>query len=102
MNGVSIFKNINAGDALYNSIFDRWIEELCAGIANVICAYDPGLVLIGGGVSKQKIMIDAVRNKLAVLLPPVFIKGTTLFATGCGNDAGMIGSVYEFINKRAE
>ncbi len=99
IDGISIFKNINAGVAVYNEIFERWTDELCAGIANVICTFDPGLVLIGGGVSKQKILIDAIRKKLAVLLPPVFAEGTTICATGCGNDAGMIGSVYEFINK---
>jgi len=98
VNGMSIFKNINAGDAVYNEIFERWTDELCAGIANVVCTFDPGLVLIGGGVSKQKILIDAIRRKLAVLLPPVFVDGTAICATGCGNDAGMIGSVYEFVN----
>lgn len=96
--GVSIFNNINAGAAQYLEIFERWTDELSAGIANVICMFDPGLVLIGGGVSRQKIFIDAVRRKIKDLLPPVFVEGTVINAAGCGNDAGMIGSVYEFIN----
>jgi glucokinase len=98
IDGKSIFKNINEGDAVYNQIFERWIEELCVGIANVICMFDPGLIIIGGGVSRQKIFIDAVRKRLADRLPPVFIDGTEICAAGCGNDAGMIGSVYEFVN----
>lgn len=32
IDGVSIFNNINAGEAAYNKIFMRWIEELCAGM----------------------------------------------------------------------
>lgn len=95
--GVGIFNNINAGAAGYPEIFERWTDELSAGVANVICMFDPGLVLIGGGVSRQKIFIDAVRRKLKDLLPPVFVEGTVINAAGCGNDAGMIGSVYEFI-----
>ena len=95
--GVSIFNNINAGAGGYPEIFERWTDELSAGIANVICMFDPGLVLIGGGVSRQKILMDAVRRKMKGLLPPVFVEGTVINAAGCGNDAGMIGSVYEFI-----
>ncbi|HBC75056.1 MAG: hypothetical protein A2008_08160 [Candidatus Wallbacteria bacterium GWC2_49_35] len=98
VDGVSIFNNINAGAAEYFEIFERWTDELSAGIANVICMFDPGLVLIGGGVSRQKIFIDAVRRKIKGLLPPVFVEGTVINAAGCGNDAGMIGSVYEFKN----
>lgn len=95
IDGIGIFKNINAGVKAYNDIFESWIEELCRGIANVICMFDPGLIIIGGGVSRQKIFIDAVRAKLTGLLPGVFTDGTSICAAGCGNDAGMIGSVYE-------
>ncbi len=98
IDGVSIFNNINAGEAAYNKIFMSWIEELCTGIANIICMFDPGLIVIGGGVSKQKIFIDAIKKKLPDTLPKVFIEKTTICAAGCGNNAGMIGSVYEFIN----
>jgi predicted NBD/HSP70 family sugar kinase len=98
IDGITIFNNINSGAAAYNKIFDRWIKELCTGIANIICMFDPGLLIIGGGVSKQKIFIDAVIKKLSVMLPPIFIEKTTICAAKCGNDAGMIGSVYEFIN----
>lgn len=98
VDGISIFSNINSGASQYLEIFERWTAELSAGISNVICMFDPGLVLIGGGVSRQKIFIDAVRRKIKDLLPPVFVEGTVINAAGCGNDAGMIGSVYEFIN----
>lgn len=96
--GRGIFKNIIDGAAGYDWIFKRWTAELCAGIANVICMFDPGLVIIGGGVSRQKIFIDAVRDGISGLLPPVFVEGTRIEAAGCGNDAGMIGSVYELAN----
>ncbi len=102
IDGVTIFNNINTGEAAYNKIFMRWIEELCAGVANIICMFDPGLIVIGGGVSKQKIFIDAITEKLPGMLPSVFIEKTSICAAGCGNDAGMIGSVYEFINKPAQ
>jgi predicted NBD/HSP70 family sugar kinase len=98
VDGISIFKNINEGVTAYNEIFERWTDELCVGIANVICMFDPGLIVIGGGVSRQKIFIDSVRRKIKGLLPPVFVEGTEICSAGCGNDAGMIGAVYEFIN----
>ncbi len=97
IDGISIFKNINAGVKAYNDIFESWTGELAAGIADIICMFDPGLVIIGGGVSRQKIFIEAVRAKLTGLLPGVFIEGTDICAADCGNDAGMIGSVYEFL-----
>lgn len=101
IDGITIFNKINTGEAAYNKIFMRWIEELCAGIANIICMFDPGLIVIGGGVSKQKIFIDAIKEKLPGMLPAVFIEKTSICSAGCGNDAGMIGSVYEFINTPA-
>lgn len=100
INGLNIFENIKSGNNDYKIIFNQWIDEISKGIANVICLFDPGLIIIGGGVSKQKnFLIDNIYKSLRKHLPEEFLENTIIKVAKCGNDAGMIGSVYEFLKR---
>lgn len=97
IDGLSIFECVKKGDTALNRIFDQWIDEICRGIANIICMFDPGIIIIGGGVSKQKdFLIDRLKKNLPKFLPESFMNGTLIEVAECGNDAGIIGAVYEF------
>lgn len=98
IDGLSIFESVKSGELDYVKIFNEWIDEICKGIANIICLFDPGLIVIGGGVSKQKeFLINSINQNLNKYLPDEFLKNTVIKAAQCENNAGMIGAIYEFL-----
>lgn len=48
-----LFELAEQQDALAISILDRWSTHVAEGIAQIQIVYDPGLILIGGGISSQ-------------------------------------------------
>lgn len=98
INGKIIFEKARQGDMHYCNIIDNWVEEVCKGIQNVIYVLDPGVIVIGGGISLQKhYLLDKIKERLLNFLPEGFTTSTEIVMAQCGNDAGLIGSVYEFI-----
>lgn len=55
------FKEIQAGNSTYKKAFDEFIDDLTIGIVNVIHAYGPDLVVLGGGVM----------NSADIIMPPL-------------------------------
>lgn len=98
IDGIQIFENIKKGNAAYINIYNEWICEIAKGLSEIVYLFDPGLIIIGGGVSAQKdFFINGIKDKMANFLPNEFLKGTEIKSAGCGNDAGIIGAVYDFI-----
>lgn len=98
VDGIQIFENIKNGNAAYINIYNEWICEIAKGLSDIVYLFDPGLIVIGGGVSAQKdFFINGIRDKMVNFLPNEFLKGTEIKSAECGNDAGIIGAVYDFI-----
>ncbi len=79
-------------DPVATRVWSDAIEALARGIAGAVCIQDPGIVVVGGGVSNAgSALLDALRPRLATLLaalrdpPPI-----TLAAHG--TDSGIIGA----------
>lgn len=82
----------------YEKILDEWVEELAKGFANIIYLFDPGLIVIGGGVSKERdYFMDKIMKCLSKYTMESFLKGTHIKPAECGNNAGMIGAVSGFV-----
>jgi predicted NBD/HSP70 family sugar kinase len=98
IDGSYIFEQAKQGDIDCNRMINSWVEEVTRGIANIIFVLDPELIIIGGGVSKQgEFLIKRIKNKLPLYLPPNFDTNTMIKTAEYGNDAGMLGAVYEFL-----
>ena len=48
-----LFELADQQDNLALSILNQWSDSIAEGIAQIQIIYDPGLILIGGGVSSQ-------------------------------------------------
>lgn len=86
-----------AGDPGAQELFRQYAYWVAVGLANLINAYDPEVILLGGGVSAAgQFLLDAVRERLPQL---VFFK-TMPYArvelAKLGNDAGIIGAAMLF------
>lgn len=96
VDGKTAFDAMEQGDTAAKMVVDRYIEYIAVGIANVVNAFQPDMVCIGGGVSKQgDVLIKPIKqfvngeNFARNVTKDVVIKTATL-----GNDAGIIGAAY--------
>lgn len=88
-----VFQGARSGDALAKSIVDEVTIDLIAGVANLVNAFNPQLVIIGGGIiNGYPEFIDALRigvpkRALKSAVEPLQIITSSLHA-----DAGVIGA----------
>lgn len=100
--GKMVFNAAASGDAGALAILDSWTDEVAAGITGLVHIFDPEVVLIGGGVSAQEeLLIQPVRDKVIRTVTPDMAAGLQLRAAALGNNAGMIGAVKYFIERRS-
>lgn len=96
VNGRTAFDAMRKGDRAGKMVVDKYIEYLATGIANCINTFQPEMICIGGGVSKEgdnlivpiRELVDgenyARNNK----------EKAVINAAQLGNDAGIIGAAY--------
>lgn len=89
----AIRKAAEAGDMHALSAWNRFIDDLSVGLANIIAYVNPELIALGGGVSSAgAFLLDAVAplvEQRTTMAP----RGMTRIATAkLGNDAGGIGA----------
>lgn len=87
-----VFDCAEKGDKYSIELVNNYIEYLSVGVANLVNIFKPEMILIGGGISKQKDklilpLIERTKEK-------VFGKNliTKIDIASLGNDAGVIGA----------
>jgi glucokinase len=89
----SIRKAAEAGDPHGVAAWNRYVDDLSRGLANVIAFVNPETIALGGGVAAAgKFMIDAVAPKVDELTTMVPRGKTKIVVATLGNDAGAIGA----------
>ncbi|MBQ4313657.1 MAG: ROK family protein, partial [Clostridia bacterium] len=53
VNGLTAFDAIRAGDDVARAVVDRYIEYVACGVVNMVNLFQPDVVCIGGGISKE-------------------------------------------------
>lgn len=100
VNGKFIFDQLKLGNTEIQYIVNDWIYNVAIGLVGLIHIFNPDLVIIGGGVSNQEeFFITPLRNKVLNLIMPSFSKNLKFSSANLGNNAGLIGAVYNLINK---
>ena len=96
VNGITAFDAMRKGDRAAKQVIDKYIEYIAVGIANNINIFQPEIICIGGGISKEgNNLIEPVKK---------FVEGdnyarsvtnkTKIVTAKLGNDAGIIGAAY--------
>jgi glucokinase len=100
LNGMVVFERARSGGTDYNHIIDLWVNELSKGISNIVYLFDPGLIIIGGGVSNEgEYLLNKIYKGLKHNILSSFMDGTELKMAECGANAGIIGAVYDLIKQ---
>ena len=92
--GLSVTALAGEGDEACRELFQEVGEWLGVGIANLVAAYDPGRVVIGGGVSEAgDLLLDPARQAFRrSLTGRGYRPEATLVLAALGNKAGLVGA----------
>lgn len=94
ISGVEIFDSIINGETKYRTQFKQWIEYVAAGIKDIIYIIDPGVFIIGGGVSERgKFLTDCIQESLDNQLMPEFKSKSKVIPAERFNTANLLGSI---------
>lgn len=85
IDGRTVFTAMDKGSKTAKEVFDGYIDYLAMGIENLISIFDPELILIAGGISKEN---ERLLNPLKGKLKPFDRIEIAAFK----NDAGTIGA----------
>lgn len=101
LNGRILFEAANNGDENALAAIDQYTKSLAAGIMSLQFALDVQRVAVGGGISKQPLLLESLHRSLndyygdmAKYMPasiPEVVQCTF------GNDANMIGALYHYL-----
>ena len=88
LNGKEIFTRERAGETVFKEIVDEWIDYLTDGLSTITYIFNPSLIVIGGGVTKQGDYLLERINKSLISKIGINYK-----------NAGMLGAVYLLLKK---
>ncbi len=82
-------------DAYAKKLVNSFYDDVANLAATIIYSLNPQKVLIGGGISAKDGLLDEIKKRLNKIAPDINFE---LDVCKLKNDAGMIGSIYNFIN----
>jgi len=96
VSGRTAFNAMRRGDEAGRRVVEQYIEYIAAGIANVLNIFQPDMICIGGGVSKEG---DTLVNPIKQIVNGEnyarnFTDDVVIKTASLGNDAGIIGAAY--------
>ena len=98
INGEQVFEWIQNNDKEALQAFDEMTTVLATQIYNFQCLLDPERILIGGGASKQDILIETIQKKLDSIYDcfPVPAPRAQIDVCKYHNDSNLIGALYNY------
>ena len=95
LDALSIAEAANRGDELAIAAYMRAGEYLGIAVANFLHAFDPSIVIFGGGVSSVgPLLFDPFRASLKKrVFHPRYLEGLKIEMAALGDDAGLLGAL---------
>lgn len=93
---------VRQGDAQASKVMDRYYEDVAKGLLNLVCAFDPEVILLGGGISandeflcRLSERVDKIKQHHKSLNHLTGVTVADIKPCLLRNDAGLIGAVYQ-------
>lgn len=102
INGKTIFEMYKKGDGEIRPVVENWIEYVAEGICNTVNIFQPNVIVIGGGVSREG---DLILNPIKKFVEENSMTGrsdlkqTDIRAAKLFNDAGVVGASFLYTQK---
>ena len=95
INGRVIFDHLDT-PCVFQAV-DAWMDCIAFGITGLVHIFNPDIVLIGGGISREEErFIQPLREKILAKAMPRFAEGLTVESAALGNNAGLLGACAYF------
>ncbi len=95
-NGKLVFDTADSGDETAKAVIDAYVKSIAEGLIDIINIFQPSVIAIGGGVSRQG---DKLLNPIKKYIEgktcgASFIAPCKLIMASLGNDAGIVGAAF--------
>lgn len=97
--GLDVFRLYDQKNETAVSLVNQFYNKLSIGIANLIYALNPNMVVIGGGITARESFIEELIPHIQGRLTEPLKKVTKIVAASYKNDAGMVGAFINFKQK---
>lgn len=96
--GIKAFEYCNDGDTRALNVLKDYTDTIAMGLFNIQAAVDPDCIAIGGGISKQPILMTYIQKSLDELYEkmPVPIPQVKLVQCKYNNDSNLIGALANY------
>lgn len=94
INAKTAFDAARMGDETGVKVVDNYISMFAEGLANIVNIFQPNIIAIGGGVSKEgEYLLAPLREKMKdKIYSGEGVERTRIIEAKLGNDAGIIGA----------
>ena len=96
VNGRTAFDAMRQGDTEGTRVVEKYTEYLAEGIVNIVNIFQPEIICIGGGISKEgETLLKPINRYIGQYAFSRFAdKNTVVRIAELGNDAGVIGAAF--------
>ncbi|MFP4975607.1 ROK family protein [Paenibacillus sp. CN-4] len=92
-----VFEAVRRGDRVAGEVFERTVHYMALGLSNIVHAYNPDVLVIGGGVSRAgELLLSAVRTRTEQYVMAPYRGTYRITGAELGDDAGLIGAAALF------
>lgn len=101
VDGRTVFDLAERGDEAAAEEVKKFYRYLSMGLFNLTYAFDPEVILIGGGVSSRPDLLEKLNAEIEILMKELELDIFRPVLDVCAykNDANLIGAVYNFKSK---
>lgn len=97
LDGEAVFHLAEAGDPIAQDVITQFYKRLAIGVYNLKYALDPEKILIGGGISKRREVIEGINHELSLLKDDISTLHIEVEACQFDNDANLLGALFHFL-----
>ncbi len=89
----AVFAARDAGDAEMGALVAQWFGLLASGLANLLFAFNPSRVIVGGGITARgPAFLQELRAEMRLRLRPEFYRMCDIELASAGRHAGLLGA----------
>lgn len=93
--GEEIMNRVDRGEPWAIEVYNKFLDNITTGIVSLVHLLDPGLIVIGGGISAQgERFFKEIRNRFSERALSIYTKNTQIVQAELINDAGIYGAAY--------
>ena len=92
--GTDVFELYDAKNKDIEIVVKNFYDYLAIGVANIVYAFNPQSVIIGGGITNRNEFIDELKAEVKKILHESFYSTVKIECSAFKNDGGMLGAYY--------